>query len=77
MTLLRITSAESARPRFLSLKCGGCGLRFDASPSTVPVFKGHPCCRACWDQRSALRARAGLPAQGRPACYPEDYQRLT
>ncbi len=72
--LLRVTSAEAALPRFLSLKCGGCGRRFDANTSTVPVFRGHPCCRVCWDRRAVLRARAGLPAQARPRCYPEDYQ---
>ncbi len=73
MTLLRVTSAETARPVFLSLKCGGCGQRFDANVATVPVFKGHPCCGRCWDFRAELRARAGLPSQGRPACYREDY----
>ena len=59
------------------LTCG-CGARFVADPLTVPFFhlqgqKGHPCCRPCWDRRAVLRKAQGLPEQGRPRCYPDDY----
>jgi hypothetical protein len=62
-------------PRMATMVCGGCGGQFAADPAHVMVLLGWPCCLTCWDKRNYLRSRTGLPVQGRPPCYPEDYQR--
>lgn len=70
---------EHLRERlWADLTCGSCGRHFTAEPYKVPCFQppgkpNMPCCLACWDRRAVLRALAGLPDQGRPACYPSDY----
>jgi len=61
-------------PMMGSMVCGGCGGVFMADPTRTPVLMGWPCCLTCWDKRAMLRSRVGLPMQGRPLCYPEDYQ---
>lgn len=62
-------------PAMAHMTCGGCGGDFTADPVHVMVLAGWPCCLTCWDKRNYLRSRTGLPVQGRPLCYPEDYQR--
>lgn len=70
---------EEAPRRVLwaALTCGGCGSPFTADPARVPCFATDlgncPACGRCWDRRNRMRARLGLPAQGRPQCYPADY----
>jgi hypothetical protein len=61
-------------PQLATMMCGGCGGQFAGNPATVMVLNRWPCCLTCWEKRGYLRSRMGLPEQGRPPCYPEDYQ---
>lgn len=74
-----MTVPEHLKQRlWADLRCGGCGKHFVAEPDRVPCFQPPehpkmPVCLTCWDRRAILRARLGLPQQGRPSCYPSDY----
>lgn len=75
--LLRYTSPPAV-PLWAAGACGGCGQDFTHDPRRVPVLAGQlgrpmPTCRVCWDRRNLLRTSLGLPEEGRPWCYPEDY----
>lgn len=53
--------------------CGWCTGTFHAAVRLVPKFDQRACCLNCWEMRNRMRVVQGLPAEGRPLAFPEDY----
>lgn len=75
---LRPAGAPAGRraPLWVSLRCGLCGIGFEANAHSVPSFEGRTPCRGCMRRINLVRRQANeaewdVPEDAYPECDPD------